>query len=872
MSSPFSTHASAKKRFSFIPSHSTRSSSSATIAASEQTEPIDQHPPHAKVSFFHPNPHLSVSLQHPPSFGQKSTAKPKGGNTLISPSELLQNPSLIHPHSNNNNNIHQHPSTPKNRRHHHQPVSQIPPAPPSSATDNDPSNPDFYTSLDSFTLISKLTEMIDSSTLPSNSRILKLISMTKNFIDQVNESGHSDQSQKAKRSSFAGEAADNSSTVSDDGARVVECFKRSLQRLEEFVITKNEGELLQNVFSNLKIATEKESARQHESIPSVEHADDGASVKKKDVVHAFKDLLKLAAQVLLSKSATELMVNVLRIVYDVLFGSAVRDDDNSTKELRAATPSAPGSSISSVSSTSQHANVKEEDIIAESKDKKQGLKPRNEDKKQQSAIAVPHAVLADIVKVLASHFLPPNLFKRPLEKTSENSDEPPIKAKPVTPLSKTLAAIESRDIDEKNDVTTAPAQDLINILTTMANAENDAECDQLKEQMTTLLESVEILYIFANHFLDDKLNAEETPGRGNLIIAIDLFLKFLQRFVTTSINPLKNSLVQLTSLMTTDIIPKHRPIILHTLQCLRESFSNPELAVNQPDQLHQTASDFRQMVFDFNSVPLPPPVGETKYLSSGSVGEEIGMVAGVVKNVWKEAGENEFIRAVALDGVEWWKALFVDEEGAVVIKLSLWKDFTNLVLPAILVDFKTLTFPKLSYTDDKIKFDLENVIIDVEAMMPNLCQMRLETGVLFGFSKRVAVEYTHGITVKLFQIHSNMVGIPFRARRSGCMRMSEEGFMDVSVANRGITVSVHLELDSRVTSSKTVTVNDVKVEVEDVMLRIYGTKNDAVYRAFEKSIAKKVVEAIKQSVEHELKSVISKWDAPMTKLKQAYSS
>ncbi|KAI9343213.1 hypothetical protein BDR26DRAFT_858729 [Obelidium mucronatum] len=536
-----------------------------------------------------------------------------------------------------------------------------------------------------------------------------------------------------------------------------------------------------------------------------------------------------------------------------------------------------------------------------------------------SSIPVPHDVLGDIIQILTSHFLPANLFKSKRTTAPVSSTNTPYTASPPhqSPLAKALTEIETRTHNENvsptdtsnNDPESAraggevetwshappardpesplsgspsslenkessgaetddaAATDLVNILRAIWSNEKDSESLQAREQMVKLLESVEVLYMFGEHFLDD----EETPGRGNLEIALDLGLKFIQRFIDEPIGPLKTHLSQVLPLFAINVLPKHGPCILNTLQCLQDAFSSPNLALNHPEKLHALASDFRAMVATLYEIPLPQSENKNQFLSNDSVGHEIELVSEWVYAVWEHVEKDDFVLGLSKDGAEWWNALFVDEKGAVAVKISLWRDFTKLVLPSLLVDFKTLTIPHLSYFDETIRFELENVVVDVEATLPNLCQLKVENGVLFGFNNDVDVEYTHGVAIKFFQIHLQMIEIPFKAHRSGFMKMSDEGLMDVTITNRGISVSVQLEIDSATDNPKTMVVNTVNVDIQDMQLKIYGTKNDTAYHALEATIAARVAEALKESIQMELKAVIEKWDGPMTKVKRMYA-
>ncbi|KAJ3007691.1 UNVERIFIED_CONTAM: hypothetical protein HDU68_003389 [Siphonaria sp. JEL0065] len=874
-----------KKRFSFRssnltsrPAHVAENVPSSVTATPPATDHQSQQQG-KRVSVLHPNPHLSVSLQHPPTFAEKIAGSSSASSTqdgssskqdhLIHPSHILLNPSMLtHSPPTHHEKHHHHESNPlmaPQSTQQHRPSQQQ--HPPTTAED--------FSGMDSFTLLSKLAEMFENGTsggFPSNRKILQLIKMTWHWIYLLEESR---QSQEDGGNIAVG-------GCSQDGLEVFECLKQSLTRVQEFIVVKNEGELLQNVVMNLQIAVAKDGEMRAEIGARANTAPgqvlesgsngDGMQVKKDDVVQAFKDLLTLMVQLLINKNAMERLVQMLRIMYSMLIGPVATHksaDDSS------ATPSvAASSSQDTINAASQNGSVEEEIFSGCATHKDTPKEPTEKPKPLKSTIAVPREALGDVFRVLAPHLLPQNVIKGAMT-ASAPKNTPSGKISSKSSLAQTLSTIESRVLESNEKTSTndngTPAQDFIEVLTALWNSEKDADSIQLREQMVKLLKSVEILYRFGEHFFKVTVNAEETPGRGNLVIAIDLGLKFLQRFVKTPITPLKNALIHLNSLLITDIIPNHGPCIYNMFQHLKDAFISSDLALSHPEKLHKVAFEFRNMVDSIDSGYLPAGAesdGESELVSDGSVGIEVSTVTGVVKNVWEDVRKDDFLLGVSEDGGKWWNALFVDGDGGAVVKLSLWRDFSTILLPAILVDFKTLEIPKLEYTENKYKFELENLEINFKGMLPSLCKIKVENEVFFGFDKQVAVEYSQGVIVELFQMCIQMDQIPFKAERSGCIRLAEEGFMDVLAENRGITLAVHVALDSNATSANTILVKSVNVMVQDLEIRIYGTRNDAIYRVFEKAMAKKVSKAIKESVEQELKVVIEKWDGTLTQVKK----
>ncbi|KAJ3282782.1 hypothetical protein HDU79_009672 [Rhizoclosmatium sp. JEL0117] len=218
---------------------------------------------------------------------------------------------------------------------------------------------------------------------------------------------------------------------------------------------------------------------------------------------------------------------------------------------------------------------------------------------------------------------------------------------------------------------------------------------------------------------------------------------------------------------------------------------------------------------------------------------------------------------------EWFNALFIDSDGSFVIKEAFSRDFTKGILPSLLADFKTIIIRDLTYEENNVKYEMEDLEIDLSSMLPHLCRVNIENGVLFGFNNMIKMETTNKVSVEFYQIHMNIMNVPFKMRRGN--KHVEQGNMSVKIDKHGITVLIELEWaapsqDARDTVYKLVDVKTVKVTVQNLSVKITGTKHDGIYAAFgNKVLARRISDEIKRGSEMEIRKAIEKWNEVLPK-------
>ncbi|KAJ3059203.1 hypothetical protein HDU99_006455, partial [Rhizoclosmatium hyalinum] len=373
-------------------------------------------------------------------------------------------------------------------------------------------------------------------------------------------------------------------------------------------------------------------------------------------------------------------------------------------------------------------------------------RPSKKSIRQLDAIAQKH--LTALMRDMTAQVLPPGLF--PATSVTPSSASTPQKPQ-LSHLAKVLnpraaESMESQSADHANpDEWTEPSQKpppLLPVIEALWE-ENDVESNAVRVQVLRLLESMRAL---AAILLDGFEQFDERPGTGNYLIAFELATKLAQRFSKTSIPRIMSSLSGLVTLFRAKILKAHRTTIKSTLDYVITLFEDP-LASRSEQDLAKVFEPFRAMMDDFSNTQIPS--NGDFFEENVSMADEAAVVMEKIQDVWDALGDgDDWVYSVRENAKEWFNALFIDRDGSFVIKDAFSRDFTKGILPSLLADFKTIIIRDLTYEENNVKYEMEDLEIDLSSMFPHLCRVNIENGVLFGFNDMIKMETTNKVSVE----------------------------------------------------------------------------------------------------------------------------
>ncbi|KAJ3071672.1 hypothetical protein HDU98_004961 [Podochytrium sp. JEL0797] len=846
-----------------------RISIASTTPTDTPQDTAHQHPLSPRVTVLNPTPNLTLKLAHPPSYLEK---RHPGATQLtqvpekpqrISPSDILKDPSLLfklkqRPLKTMSTTASQHGGDTAWETQSH-----------TTAGGTDPT----LATLDSYTAIAglfKMYEGMETGDFPSNRRIRRFLAVCEGLISQWMSDLEPGQEVGEM------EATGKPKELSEDGKKVVECLQKSLKRMDEFVTEKNQGELIQNMVANLRMAVAKDRefrTDEGEGQDKDEKEFDMATEQETGVFKATMELIKMFGSMTMNPSGSRNFIVVMQVLYDLFFAKEGETPPAETPEPTPQAEPAPQGGSSSSSSSSQ-GDVGEAANISPPQ-----LPPKaapTDTKKAAPSTSAAAATSATLTATQATSVL--NTFLLPLltrKKTKLSSVLTDVQAKRHAAPEAPAPAAAAPAAEGEWDATAEPAPalahmavvetaetSLVHILDALAST-HDTDAVALQTQMCKMLECVKVLFAFGQTMLQDE---DVSPGFGNIEILAALVVKFTHRFAPEPlVTQVSRSVQDLVKHVAQNLFAIHGNLITGTLDFLLHAFQHPGAFLQDIPALHKTVQELRGAVEAIESLPVNDADDANETL-----GGKVGDLWDGLNAIWVEVKKNDWVVAVQGDSKEWYQALFADEEGSMTLKQSLWKDFTQLVLPAILVDFKKIRIPELTYSDENVFVKFENMDIDVESMLPSVCQVKLANGIMFGFDDQLDTEYTTSCTVKFFQMHVAMKEVPFEFRKTTLFKLSEKGLMDVNIVDQGITIAINMDLDLTPSGPKTITGNTVNVSVEGVKLHVTSTKSDILYKVFEKAMATKLSDAIRKGLEEQLTKEVEKWDVPLTKMKKMY--
>ncbi|KAK9768549.1 hypothetical protein K7432_000758 [Basidiobolus ranarum] len=198
--------------------------------------------------------------------------------------------------------------------------------------------------------------------------------------------------------------------------------------------------------------------------------------------------------------------------------------------------------------------------------------------------------------------------------------------------------------------------------------------------------------------------------------------------------------------------------------------------------------------------------------------------------------------------------LFLDESGNPTFKYDLVKDFAKLI-PVIAEKMDYVPLPRVEQSDEKMDVVLDNVVIQCSNILPNFVHIKTDTVVDTNLHAEQNVR--NKVYVKLSHVQVKVKDAAFYYRMKTFPKMTDVGYIDVEMPEDGIELDLLLNTNpAKGKKAHLYEVLDCNTRVNDLKLKIHGSKHSTRYKLLAPFINSKVKKIIEQMVPQKLTEML----------------
>ncbi|KAK3818193.1 MAG: hypothetical protein JOS17DRAFT_676171, partial [Linnemannia elongata] len=307
------------------------------------------------------------------------------------------------------------------------------------------------------------------------------------------------------------------------------------------------------------------------------------------------------------------------------------------------------------------------------------------------------------------------------------------------------------------------------------------------------------------------------------------------------------------------------PIIAHIQNLWTKTMADPELkqfannlsafmtrAVREPNYVtSQTVNADAEALMDHGRALL-----NVKYKSDTEA------VLNEGQNFFEKLNNDPKAKEVAANFQKFAKHLFYDSHGKLKFKPHLFDDFRYVVMPAMLESFQFIPIPRIEYSDMKVDFMFDNMILTSTDLLPRLFEVNMNNQfrmVPRGANKndRSKDANKHDFNMIIKGLEANIRDVDYFVRTKEGFKFKDKGIADILINRKGMDIKVMgRKTPETVETPSLVTIDNVKVIIHSLNIKMRNSKHPVLYAFAQPFIKTAVKKAVTSALETQIKEAL----------------
>ncbi|TLD05336.1 uncharacterized protein PgNI_09469 [Pyricularia grisea] len=209
-----------------------------------------------------------------------------------------------------------------------------------------------------------------------------------------------------------------------------------------------------------------------------------------------------------------------------------------------------------------------------------------------------------------------------------------------------------------------------------------------------------------------------------------------------------------------------------------------------------------------------------------------------------------------------------DENGKPVFKKHLVKDLTEVIIPATLENIAYVPIPRIEYQDPQIDFVVENLVLESDNFTPNVMEIDSSNYMRWG-RKTVKSSRKHSGEIKVAGVQMDLRDVSYYVKRKkGFPSLTDVGLMDIFMGGNGFSFKLKLSTPDKKDAQNFFKVDKVDVEVSNLSIKIHQSNHKFLFSIAKPIMLKVMRPAIEKALGKVIKDRFNEFDQILFQLKQ----
>lgn len=215
--------------------------------------------------------------------------------------------------------------------------------------------------------------------------------------------------------------------------------------------------------------------------------------------------------------------------------------------------------------------------------------------------------------------------------------------------------------------------------------------------------------------------------------------------------------------------------------------------------------------------------------------------------------------------------LGTDENGKTTFKPHLLKDITDVILPAFFESVQYIPIPRIEYSDPMVDAVVENLVIEGDNLAPNVLEFGSDNYWRWG-RKSITSKNKNKVMLSVSGVQMDLRDVSYYIKKKqGFPSITDKGVMDIFMGGSGFSFKVEMETADRARENNAQThffkVNKVETDIQNLQIKLKKSNHKLLFNMFKPLLLKVMRPIIQRVLEKQIKDSVNQVDGMLYDVK-----
>ncbi|KAF2681523.1 hypothetical protein K458DRAFT_343734 [Lentithecium fluviatile CBS 122367] len=209
-----------------------------------------------------------------------------------------------------------------------------------------------------------------------------------------------------------------------------------------------------------------------------------------------------------------------------------------------------------------------------------------------------------------------------------------------------------------------------------------------------------------------------------------------------------------------------------------------------------------------------------------------------------------------------------DEDGKTTFKPHLLKDITDVILPAFFENVRYVPIPRIEYSDPMVDAVIENLVIEGDNLAPNVLEVGSDNYWRWG-RKHVSSKNKNKVMLSVSGVQMDLRDVSYYIKRKqGFPSITDKGVMDIFMGGSGFSFKVEMENADKDDKIHYFKINKVTSDIQNLQIKVKKSNHKLLFNLFKPLLLKVMRPIIQRVLEKQIKDNVNELDAIIYDIKK----